>query len=142
MLPAYGFAVASREVTVDTLLATLPFATVVFLNLLDTTWPDRRADAAVGKATLATRWPARRLRAVYVLGAAATLGSFGLLAGAVLPPTRGRLEPRRRAAARVGGRPVHPDPVTVPHRRGDGAARQRPARRLGRRCLPVVPELG
>ncbi|NIS35092.1 MAG: prenyltransferase, partial [Actinobacteria bacterium] len=61
VLPAYGFAVAAGTVTVDALLATVPFATVVFLNLLDTTWPDRAADAAVGKRTLATRWPAGRL---------------------------------------------------------------------------------
>lgn len=86
VLPAYGFAVAAGDVTVDALLATLPFATVVFLNLLDTTWPDREADAAVGKDTLATRWPTGRLRALYAVGAAAAVGSLGLLAGWALPP--------------------------------------------------------
>ena len=41
-----GFAVA----------AFVPLTLVVMANLLATTWPDRVADAAVGKRTLATRW--------------------------------------------------------------------------------------
>jgi 1,4-dihydroxy-2-naphthoate polyprenyltransferase len=40
----------------------VPFAALDFSNLLATTWPDRRADAAVGKRTLATRWSTSRLR--------------------------------------------------------------------------------
>ncbi|ELZ33200.1 prenyltransferase [Halorubrum tebenquichense] len=54
-LPLYGFAVVTGELTLDAVLATAPFALVVFVNLLETQWPDRRADAAVGKQTLATR---------------------------------------------------------------------------------------
>lgn len=46
-------------------VAVLPFGLLVFANLLATQWPDRFADAAVGKFTLATRWPPRRLRVAH-----------------------------------------------------------------------------
>lgn len=46
-------------------LAVLPFGLLVFANLLATQWPDRFADAAVGKFTLTTRWPSRRRRVVH-----------------------------------------------------------------------------
>ncbi|TKX61157.1 prenyltransferase [Halorubrum sp. ASP1] len=85
-LPLYGFAVAAGAVTAEAALATLPFAVVVFVNLLETTWPDRRADAAVGKRTLAARWSAARLRAAYALGGAAAALAAAALAGRVLPP--------------------------------------------------------
>ncbi|VTT86390.1 Putative prenyltransferase, contains 1,4-dihydroxy-2-naphthoate octaprenyltransferase domain [Halorubrum sp. DM2] len=84
-LPLYGFAVVAGELTLDAALATVPFALVVFVNLLETQWPDRRADAAVGKQTLATRWSPRRLRAVYGLVSLAAAGSGVALAGRVLP---------------------------------------------------------
>ena len=86
MLPLYGFAVVTGRVTVAAALATVPFALAVFVNLLETQWPDRRADAAVGKRTLATRWSPRRLRAAYGLGSLAAVGSGIALAGRVLPP--------------------------------------------------------
>ncbi|WP_235681775.1 prenyltransferase [Halorubrum salinarum] len=86
-LPLYGFSVVTGGVTVAAALATLPFALVVFVNLLETQWPDRRADAAVGKRTLATRWSAGRLRLAYGLGSLAAAGSAVALAflGAVFP---------------------------------------------------------
>ena len=85
-LPRYGFAVVAGEVTAAAALATLPFGAAVFVNLLETTWPDRRADAAVGKRTLATRWSPRRLRAAYGLGGATAAVAAAALAGRVLPP--------------------------------------------------------
>jgi 1,4-dihydroxy-2-naphthoate octaprenyltransferase len=59
----------------------------VFVNLLETQWPDRRADAAVGKDTLATRWSADRLRLAYGLGGLTAAGSAVALAlsGDVFP---------------------------------------------------------
>jgi len=75
-LPLYGYAVASGQVETDVLLVCLPFSLLVFANLLATQWPDRKADAAVGKATLPTRWSPGRLRGLYLL--CVTL-SFGLL---------------------------------------------------------------
>ncbi len=86
-LPLYGFAVVTGSVSVAAVLTTLPFALVVFVNLLETQWPDRRADAAVGKRTLATRWSASRLRLAYGLGTLAAVGSAVALAlfGGVFP---------------------------------------------------------
>ena len=85
-LPLYGFAVVTGRVTGAAALATVPFALAVFVNLLETQWPDRRADAAVGKETLATRWSAGRLRLAYGLGSLAAVGAAIALAGRLLPP--------------------------------------------------------
>ena len=84
-LPLYGFAVVAGRVTTAAALSTVPFALVVFVNLLETQWPDRRADAAVGKRTLATRWSAGRLRWAYVVGLLAAAGTGVALAGRVFP---------------------------------------------------------
>jgi len=84
-LPAYGFAVQAGTVTPAVVLVSIPFCALVFVNLLDTTWVDREADGAVGKRTLATRWPAARLRALYLLGVAVWLASVLLLWGRLLP---------------------------------------------------------
>ena len=84
-LPLYGVAVAGGEIDAGAALATVPFALVVFVNLLETQWPDRRADAAVGKRTLPTRWSARRLRPLYVGASLAAAGSAVALTGRVLP---------------------------------------------------------
>lgn len=67
-------------------IATVPFALVVFVNLLETGWPDRRADAAVGKRTLATRWSAGRLRVAYGTGSLVAAGAAVALADRALPP--------------------------------------------------------
>ena len=84
-LPLYGFGVVTGEVTLQAMLATVPFALAVFVNLLETQWPDRRADAAVGKRTLATRWSADQLRLAYGLVSLAAVGTTIALAGGVLP---------------------------------------------------------
>lgn len=93
LLPAYGYAVVAgggpsagaTALSPRAVLAFLPFAAVVFVNLLETQWPDRPADAAAGKRTLAVRWSPARLRAAYALGATVGLGSLVALAGGVLP---------------------------------------------------------
>ena len=90
-LPCYGAAVVGgldRAVV----LAVVPFALFVFVNLLEVGWPDRRADADVGKDTLAVRWPPRRLRLAYggvTVAAFAALIALteGLLVPAVIPRT-------------------------------------------------------
>jgi len=65
LLPVYGAAVVDGAlVTVG--LASVPFFLLVWLNLFATQWPDREADAAVGKRTLAVRWQPRTLRISYV----------------------------------------------------------------------------
>jgi len=85
-LPLYGFAVVSEAITVDAALATVPFGLVVFVNLLETQWPDRAADAAVGKRTLATRWSPERLRLAYGLASGAAAVATVALVGRVFPP--------------------------------------------------------
>ena len=84
LLPVYAVAVAG-EVRLASVLAFLPFGCVVFVNLLATTWPDRRADAAVGKATLATRLSAGRLRWLYAGGLLASGVSMAAVHGGAVP---------------------------------------------------------
>jgi 1,4-dihydroxy-2-naphthoate octaprenyltransferase len=74
-LPCYG-AAAVGGLDRTAVLAVVPFAWFVFANMLETQWPDRYADADVGKDTLAVRWRPRRLRIAY---AAAVLAGFGTL---------------------------------------------------------------
>lgn len=86
LLPLYGIAAAAGRITTDDLVMFLPFALVVFVNLLETQWADRHADMATGKNTLAARAPATLLRG---LAAAATVAAYTLLlllAPAPVPP--------------------------------------------------------
>ncbi|PSP27043.1 1,4-dihydroxy-2-naphthoate octaprenyltransferase [Halobacteriales archaeon QH_2_65_14] len=83
-LPVYGAAVLDGPLG-NVALASIPFFLVVWLNLFATQWPDREADAAVGKRTLAVRWSPRRLRRAYVGIALAAALSVVALHGAVLP---------------------------------------------------------
>jgi 1,4-dihydroxy-2-naphthoate octaprenyltransferase len=83
-LPVYGGAVAGGPLD-RVALASIPLFFLVLLNLFATQWPDRHADAAVGKRTLAVRWPAERLRRVYALVAALAAASLLVLHPGVLP---------------------------------------------------------
>jgi 1,4-dihydroxy-2-naphthoate octaprenyltransferase len=86
-LPLFGVAITGTTPTLTHVLAFTPFTVVVFANLLATQWPDRHADAHVGKRTLAVRLEVATLRRLYTT--AAVLGIGGLLALAatdVLPP--------------------------------------------------------
>lgn len=78
VLPAYGVAVVADALTLVGIAPFLPLGVLVVGNLLATTWPDRAADAAVGKETLATRWSPARLRLVH--RSTLALGFLGLLA--------------------------------------------------------------
>jgi len=84
VLPAYGAAVLGGSVAF-TMLVCLPLGLLVFANLLATQWPDRRADAAVGKRTLVTRLPARRLRWLYGAVVCLAFASVLILASGPLP---------------------------------------------------------
>lgn len=86
LLPVYSYTLITRHVELQALLAVLPFGMLVFINLLATTWPDRKADAAVGKFTLATRLPPHSLRLMYWAVAAGGFILLPLLADWVLPP--------------------------------------------------------
>lgn len=85
-LPLFGFAVLAGPIDFPVAAACAPFVALVFLNLLATTWPDRKADASVGKRMLATRWLPLRLRRVYWAVAALFFLMFPLLVGWSLPP--------------------------------------------------------
>jgi 1,4-dihydroxy-2-naphthoate octaprenyltransferase len=78
LLPLYGVAVTGSTVGLAEVSTFLPFTAVVFANLLATQWPDRRADAHVGKRTLAVSQSTRTLRALYAT--AALLAGVGLFA--------------------------------------------------------------
>jgi 1,4-dihydroxy-2-naphthoate octaprenyltransferase len=86
LLPHYGAAALAGTFELAVCLAVLPFTALVFVNLLATQWPDRHADGAVGKRTLPTRWPPRRLRLAYVAGVVVAFGSLAALWGRVIPP--------------------------------------------------------
>ena len=80
LLPVYGAAVATEgQVTLAITATFVPFGFAVFCNLLATTWPDREADAAVGKRTLATQWSRSQLRFAYAGGLIGLVGSATLL---------------------------------------------------------------
>ncbi len=85
-LPVYAYVVQAGQLDWRAVLIFIPFGMLAFVNLLATTWADKDADAAVGKYTLATRWPVARLRMVYL---AVALGAFIFLllfANLIFPP--------------------------------------------------------
>ena len=87
LVPVYGVAVVASP-TPETVAAVVPFTLVVGCNLLAVHWPDRRADATVGKRTLAVRWGPRRIRNAYALLAVlAAASTVGLWWAEVLPPS-------------------------------------------------------
>ncbi len=96
ILPVYGVAVVMDSVSVGSVIAFLPLGCAVFVNLLATTWPDRNADATVGKNTLATRLSVSRLRGIYLIGviglvATTLLGWRTVLPNVVVAVTLGSL---------------------------------------------------
>jgi len=86
VLPMYAYATVKGRPDPWVAAACLPFTLLVFTNLMAVNWPDRHADAVVGKMTLATRWPSRRLRLAYGGAAATSFGVLPLLAGWAMPP--------------------------------------------------------
>jgi 1,4-dihydroxy-2-naphthoate octaprenyltransferase len=79
VLPLYGMATLGYSPGILDVATFLPFALVVFANLLATQWPDRRADATVGKRTLAVRLSSGTLRTLH-----GTISFVGLLSLLVL----------------------------------------------------------
>jgi 1,4-dihydroxy-2-naphthoate octaprenyltransferase len=77
LLPLYGVAVAGGGLDGFAVASFVPLAFFVTANLLATTWPDRLADAAVGKRTLATRWSPARLQTLFGLLAGVAVAALG-----------------------------------------------------------------
>ncbi|MDG5818983.1 prenyltransferase [Natronococcus sp. A-GB7] len=89
LLPLYGVTVVATPTGIAG-LAVVPFVLVVGCNLFATHWPDREADAAVGKRTLVVRWSPRGIRRAYaVLGLGAVAVTTGLWAAAAVPTAVG-----------------------------------------------------
>lgn len=80
LLPLYGYTLLTGAIPIAAVVWVTPFGVLVFLNLLATQWPDRAADSAVGKRTLAVRWPPVRLRRTY-RGGVLVWGASVILAG-------------------------------------------------------------
>ncbi len=72
VLPLYGYALLAGRLDWVVVAAFMPYALLIFTTAMATTWPDREADARVGKRTLATWMPVPRLRLVYRIAAAAS----------------------------------------------------------------------
>jgi 1,4-dihydroxy-2-naphthoate octaprenyltransferase len=85
LLPLYGAATLTTP-SISICLAVVPFALLVFANLLATQWPDRWADAYTRKFTLPTRWSPQLLRRVHLLTVIAAFALLPPLTGRVLPP--------------------------------------------------------
>ena len=76
LLPLFGVAAVVGDASFEDAVLFVPFTLLVFVNLLETQWPDRAADLQVGKATLVTRLSPRAVR---LLAAACTLTAYGVL---------------------------------------------------------------
>ncbi|MFC6990724.1 prenyltransferase [Haladaptatus sp. GCM10025707] len=129
VLPQYGVAVAAGGLSRTALLATVPFSILVFVNLLAVMWPDREADAEVGKRTLATRLSPRWLRRLYLGGVLATFVALAAFTGGVLP------RPVALASYAIvpllaWGQHVHENGKSTPDGARDGGPRRRPGPRL------------
>jgi 1,4-dihydroxy-2-naphthoate octaprenyltransferase len=85
LVPVYAYSVQTGMVSREIVLASLPFCLLVFNNLLATQWPDRQADAAVGKRTLVTRWSAQHLSWIYFAVASIAYLSLLLYQGSIFP---------------------------------------------------------
>ncbi|ERH11870.1 MAG: 1,4-dihydroxy-2-naphthoate octaprenyltransferase [halophilic archaeon J07HB67] len=86
LLPVYAVSVVTPP-TAGHVAVFLPFTLVTGLSLLTTHWPDREADAAVGKRTLPTRLAPRRLRRVFLVVAAGYVACVAVVVATVAPPT-------------------------------------------------------
>ena len=85
LLPLYGVGVVATP-RPQAVAAVVPFALLVGCNLFATHWPDRAADEAVGKRTLAVRWSPLCLRRAYAMTATlAGLSTVGLWVATGVP---------------------------------------------------------
>ena len=87
LLPIYGYSTAAGAVKTWVIVASIPFTLLVFANLLAVTWPDRKADRAAGKFTLATMWTPSRLKILFGAVNAAAYVILLSLNNVVVPTT-------------------------------------------------------
>ena len=84
LMPLMGYSVQTGQPTLQACLALLPFFFMVMAGLLGAHWPDRAADATVGRRSL-TGLLGRHAPVVHKLFIALAYGLSLLLAGRVLP---------------------------------------------------------
>jgi len=65
LLPIFGYVSVSGSLDSWVIPTLIPFTLLAFNNLLAVTWPDREADGAVGKNTLAVLWDPGALRVLH-----------------------------------------------------------------------------
>lgn len=97
VLPLYGMATVLEQIQVTDAALFLPFALLVFVNLLETQWPDRAADTAAGKHTLTSQLAAPSVRRL----ALACTGAAYILVLALAPD----IVPAAVAVATLAGLP-------------------------------------
>lgn len=85
ILPLFGYAAQTGDITAQTALIFTPFTIFVFTNLLAVTWADRHADAQVGKRTLAVLLRPARLRILYLTALIASAVLFIGLINVAIP---------------------------------------------------------
>jgi len=86
LLIVYGYVIQIGQIDWVVILLSVPFTLLVFINLLATTWADRKADHMVGKLTLATRCPVRYLRLLYVTVALLAVVAWIIFVDSALSP--------------------------------------------------------
>jgi 1,4-dihydroxy-2-naphthoate octaprenyltransferase len=86
VLPLYGYTLLARSIDLTIIAVFLPYALMIFITAMATTWPDREADAQVGKYTLATRLTPLQLRRIYIVIAAAAFLLLPAVTGWAMPP--------------------------------------------------------
>jgi 1,4-dihydroxy-2-naphthoate octaprenyltransferase len=85
LLPFHGYLVIAGNVDWWVFLAILPISLIAFNHLLIVTWPDRKADAKVGKKTLATLLNPAKLRAIFLAVSALSFLIHLIIWGRVIP---------------------------------------------------------
>ncbi len=68
LLLLYGYSSLGAQDYATVIVYSVPFTSLVFLNLLSTTWADREADYRVGKMTLAAQGNIPKLRRIFLRG--------------------------------------------------------------------------
>lgn len=87
VLPMFGVASSAGRLSAADVVVFVPFALLVFVNLLETQWPDRIADRAVGKHTVTSRLSATGVRRLALGLVAAAYTLLLLMTPEPLPPT-------------------------------------------------------
>jgi len=86
LLPLTGVAVVAGAVRAADVAAFMPFTLVAFASVMATAWPDRRADAATGKATLQVRLDPASLRRLHASASVAAMMAMVVAAAADAAP--------------------------------------------------------